>query len=304
MYLPHGGLVRPSSGLPDLWQLLSQIQEALSLQDSEMADRFGLSFSDFSVLKTKKRAPDLIATHSFCDELNISPMRLIRGQIDLKTVQEHFKGNHSYIPEKYRLLSELGLMSLEQILNELGKLKGEVVLQEALKFLQITPDIFKKDQKVNLTITTEVLNYLASTRLNNDDFITLGKNVLGNCIEKETVRKLSDFIEPHKVYESYFQMLNAQTWVYEIEQSSSEAFVFRTKPRQDLADALGLRNYGSPILCSSYREGLLKGILLLMGKFIEPVIEKTHCIHKNDGFCRYKMNFPINEKKRHLQLVQ
>jgi len=302
VYLPHGGLVRPSSGLPDLWQLLSQIQEALSLQDSEMADRFGLSFSDFSVLKAKKRAPDLMATQSLCDELNISPMRLIRGQIDLRAVQEHFKGNHSYIPEKYRLLSELGLMSLEQILNELGKLKGEVVLQEALKFLQITPDIFKKDQNVNLSITTELLNYLASTRLNEADFINLGKNVV--YLLPETIQKLSTLNAPHKVYESYFQMLNAQTWVYEIEQSSSEAFIFRTKPRQDLADALGLRNYGSPILCSSYREGLLKGISLLIGNFREPVIEKTHCIHKNDGFCRYKMNFPINEKKRHLQLVQ
>lgn len=282
--------------------LIKQIQDFTNLENQELASILKISVSRLENFYNYKESIKLDSLLGLMNKFNISLDALKSGEIDIKTLQEHYTGNLNYIPDKY---STAQFSKGRTILNSFNFLKDNFGFYKSdmtQRYFQLNRTILSApDKNINIHFVEDVYNYLSTLQgLSLSDFYNMGRYNLKTLQGSTFYETVSKFKTTKQIYEN---LINHQMFFFEknsdykIKLINSQECIISSNANEEVSDLLKIKKVGNPETCK-YREGFFSILPNIINQPSSIVNELT-CVHKGDSECTFHIKYPnlINTQK-------
>lgn len=276
-----------------LWSQIDRIQQALFLDDDNMARLFELSRADFKKARQSKQCFPLKNLHSFTQRLSVSLDKLIEGNIDLIQIQSLFLGKITELPRRYNYGKLSKSRTLINCLDYIDLRLGARVKNSLLKSLQIDPRFFNCPNKsMNINVLTDLCEQLIQLGFSQSEFKSLGKRSYATNSNTE----LGQQLRSHSTIEELFEDICSnqsvkfdQNFNYKISKVERNAIYIQSQPTDIAMDLMKLKNIGNKTICHT-KLGVFSTFPRYLGYENTDAI-KTKCIYSGDSCLEYKVVF-------------
>ncbi len=262
-------------------------------EGDEWYHAYDFSSKEYERLKYQREKVSVGLLFRLQDKFNISLEKILSGQVDYETLEEHVSGNSSYIPEQYLLAPYSNPKSLLAIFDEMEILLGRSLKAEIGQMLQVNFSQFENfNGGVNLFMVQKVFDYLNKYYLCNEQFENIGSSVVKKFQSPTIISSLEKLSSPKEMYEYFVDFLLKhieKNWDYKIQRLDDLHMVIQSYPKEEIADVFSKKQYGSESLCS-YRKGFVKSFISSLG-YPDAFVIETKCIHENNSYCQYEIYF-------------
>ncbi len=274
-------------------QTLENIRAAIDVSPGLWLDITDLTSEQYRKIKLGRGELPVTSLTKIAHNLDLNTGMLLNGNIDYVALSEHFIGNATYIPEKYSIGAFSRRRTVVNILDFLTARLGIEARYRILRRFQIKPKSFSEPNEfVNIRLVADALDVAAEMIPHDDLAFMLGAHSVVSFKESPiglTLRKLRNV---SSIYEYIVYELNSlydENHQYSITHMDRDGCVVHSGPSEKLMDALKTKTPGNVSVCK-YRAGVAGSAPTYIGMPMANV-RKTHCIHWNDRYCRFEIDF-------------
>src|SRR5665647_2667225 len=153
---------------------------------SELSDNLGMTLGDLCdlaeispatrgrVAQDFKKIP-LINFFKLSDTLGIDFDRMVHGQLDYRSLREHYQGNLQYIPEKYQVYKRSKVSTINNFFQYVSTKIPNYYIDKIMKRLQIKKESFQDpNMDISGTLLMDLFKELAQSSKDDSYFFEIG----------------------------------------------------------------------------------------------------------------------------------
>ncbi len=281
------------SDVTKLWENIESIRWSLRFSHKDVADMLLLTLKEYETLKQKKAALSAKSIMNFTLQLEIDPLKLIEGTIDIMALVQRRYSDRAYIPERYQVAAFSRRRTSIHILDYLNKRIGPKYVDSILWKFDLDRAAFTNpDLTINIRFLTDLCSHLHQHGASYDTFYQMGVN--STSVNKDSpfailMRGSRSVLDAYDLQINHLSHFYDQNYNYRILFGDSTSVVIESTQRENVLNLLQTPSFGSTYVCTA-RSGVMAAMAGLMGL---PVAhsQETHCIHRGDSACRYHVNF-------------
>lgn len=273
---------------------IKRLQLTLDIPNQEFADILCVTEENLdSALNGGVELPfDALA--NITDIFNLCPDTFVFKNVDYVALAEHYRGNSDYIPEKYSVAAFSHRRTGYNILREVEKTYGPIIVDRILRALQVTKyGLLNVDANINIRFGMDVFKQLSRfIKVDENVFFKFGTSSVIANKATSLGNELSLLANPSEVYERMIEELVSfyeKNCSYRLLNLGDTTCRVESKQNEDVASALKVRRLGNPSVCA-YKSGILAATPAYIG-LPSGSVKEAKCIHRGDPSCVFEINY-------------
>lgn len=275
------------------WDMLERIRTTLAFSDEEWQSMTRLPHAELTRLRETHADLPSASLETLAEALDLDPERILAGQVDVKTLLAHRRGNICRIPTRYRKGAQSRIRTSVHLLDFVELHHGWRARQLILNRFQVTDSLFLSlDNQINILFLSDICGYLHECNISLERLQRMGMHSsIANYHSPlgDLFRQYNDPVEMwqaavldigHKYYDRNF--------IYRIESLSRDELRLSAEPNPEVQDALRTHILGRVEVCAS-KAGLISAFTTYIG-FSSAPIRETRCIHRGDASCLFVLD--------------
>lgn len=274
-----------------LWTSIHQIQNALSMNDHELAEALELTNREFQKSKLNLNSPSIRHVSNLASHLELNLESLFSGNIDFKCLAQRFYGDRSEaIPEQYIQDAKSKRRTVLSILNYIESILGYSKRAMVLKQFQLNEAVFMKpNESIHLNLALDIANYLYNINKNESILYNMGTFSILNYKNTNITESIDEAKNSVEAYERMFCDISPRylekNYRWEIASVKNNLMVIKGHPNEQLRQEIK-KNPIKHYLGCIIRSGFIGGMANYLNNHPKQVI-KYQCVSKGDPFCSY-----------------
>lgn len=273
---------------------LSRIQELLEVKRSEFRDWIQATDREIDHYLSGQRKIQISQIENLSKNLSLSIEAIGNGDIDYPALADRIAKREPALPEKYKLFQFSRSHTASAVIRYLNQHKGHMSGLRAIRRLQIPTSLLSNpNQSISPILLADLLQESYRYGLNEHDFRSIGH--ASASLNRETALGKSasvsrNLVELHEKLVLELIRSFDQNNDYSIESISKDHCTIVSKPREPMRELLPRLGAGSKFGCIQ-RLGVIESFPNYI-KRSRSSARHTHCVHRGDPVCRYRVEFP------------
>lgn len=275
------------------WRSLERVIETVGWTDTQAADALGLTQEEYLARKNSRADMPASGTLILAEELGIGVENLIYGRVDLAALAQHYRGQKTYLPERYLRSAQTKKRVALNLLNYIENKFGWARRADLLKDLQIhEAALANPDEGISLNFSVDTFNWLFRYDRKPSQLEELGENLWFNNRNENLTKELSASRSVFELLEHLFagplEKYLEKNFSWRIWKMNTSRIVVRGFPNADVETAIGteaIQDYPTSLV----RKGMFASLPRYLGLPAAPV-RFTHFFVDGRNYVEMEMN--------------
>ena len=289
----------------NLIEIYERLRFAANVDEQTWLDIVRLTSTEYEKIRDGvKELPATTLAH-VADGFHLNISSLVSGKIDYRAVSEQFRGNSSYVPERYMVGAFSKRLTVRNILNYLQETSGWRFADDVRRHIQIHPAaLHDVDMPININAMLDIYRYLRTERNFKDrSFRAIGEHSAVTMLRRLQVENETPFaqtvqriLSQAKTMDQFWEIivlelptLFEKNCTYRILKLSKSKCLLVSVASAEAVEALKVKRVGSLEGCL-VRAGICSTFPSYLGLRPSTVIE-TRCVHRGDSACIFEIDY-------------